>query len=450
MKHVFCLIIYLFVMGYSAQAQIPVGVIGSASTPAEIEAAKMAFEQQKWEDQKEIESTRTWLAFIGGLLALATIIVGIWRNYMYQQQVKEQMLTSFRERLFSEEHSAIISAAMSLSKYPHEAVWLVNRWAEINRRINKMEENDKEHFINRIKELSIVRQAIQDALFDMGDKWTWINPIEIWIKKHIFKKEINIPKLRYPRVRGPRLDNRSITIHIGNIKLKYAYISNSKFNGIDLSGAKLEKAYISHSKFNGSNLNRIAIDSATIIYSDFMSSNLSKACILKTKIDHSYINNANLSNINIHASTIISSVLNSSTISNSKIKNCSFDDCRMIDISIDHSEITSSKLENSDLEGSSLIDCDLLCTSFKSSKLESVNLSFSKLIRTNFFDTTLDEADIEGILNWKRIESFQDSGLIDVKNAPRGFIRWASKRGAVVNVIDYENDVDIEEMTGEV
>jgi uncharacterized protein YjbI with pentapeptide repeats len=89
------------------------------------------------------------------------------------------------------------------------------------------------------------------------------------------------------------------------------------------------------------------------------------------------------------------------------------------------SNFRSANLTGAHLSDTSLIDADFTCSS-----LESADLSGADLARASFDRANLRGANFKDVKNWKLIDGMSAANLAEIRNAPDGFVEWATLRGA--------------------
>ena len=336
-----------------------------------------------------------WKVVLAGLALLGaavTLYFTYKRLVVMEQRAKEEELSSYRERLFSEDPSARIAAAMSLAKYPEEAIWLVNRWAQEHKLIKEGSQRilyvDPRKFdldisldirmlslIEKKSNFERVKRAIEDALGMMAEEasWDW----DYWRKRLFGDVWRNFKKLKWflplnemrvlrrsvmdclrglRKVKGPRLDRKRITIDIGPIPLWGAYMRRSYLVGVNLEGANLSDAHLERAKFSSAHLERAV----------FSSTHLEKA------------------------------------------------------------EFTDARLEGANLKLACLEGADLTLARLEGANLLGANLEGAHLSWAN-----LESANLEGIEGWEKIADIKNANIRGVENAPEGFVEWAKEKGAV-------------------
>jgi hypothetical protein len=112
---------------------------------------------------------------------------------------------------------------------------------------------------------------------------------------------------------------------------------------------------------------------------------------------------------------------------------------------------SEADVRDADFEHASLADADLHYANFRNANMREVDLTGAQLedadfagadfAGADFTDANLDRANLRGanlgnIKNWQRIKSLDKANILDVRNAPNGFMNWARKRGAVETKIE--------------
>ena len=122
----------------------------------------------------------------------------------------------------------------------------------------------------------------------------------------------------------------------------------------------------------------------------------------------------------------------------------------LLGVRLPHANLLRANLEKADIRGGVLTFADMQYANLQSANLRDGDLSYSKLIYANLEDADLWEADLSGVdlteamldkadlrradlhdLKWQEIASIKLANIFDVKNAPEGFIAWATQHGAV-------------------
>lgn len=244
--------------------------------------AEQALQLLQWEKQNIDAWWRFWFTAIGVVGAVLALIFTGWRTMVFHKQTHEQMLANYRERLFSEEPGSAIAAAMSLSKYPREAIWLVMRWAQEHKKEQPEILDDKTIVFHKKDDPHQVKQAVQDALDNMAEQTRWYFEGFRWPP---FKK-----------IKGPRLDKIKISFAIGPIKLRNAYMVEGYFNRIQLCDARLNYAQLQFTKFYHADLAYAHLRKSHLEGAEFGFANLRHTNLSDTRLEGSFLGQTSLEN----------------------------------------------------------------------------------------------------------------------------------------------------------
>ncbi|MBV8780804.1 MAG: pentapeptide repeat-containing protein [Phycisphaerae bacterium] len=90
------------------------------------------------------------------------------------------------------------------------------------------------------------------------------------------------------------------------------------------------------------------------------------------------------------------------------------------------------------LSGADMRSANLSGASLRSAKLHYTNLNDAVLVGADvddadLSDTDLTGADLRGLTHWQSILSLTDASVVNVRNAPDGFLAWAKQHGAIDN-----------------
>jgi hypothetical protein len=100
-------------------------------------------------------------------------------------------------------------------------------------------------------------------------------------------------------------------------------------------------------------------------------------------------------------------------------------DCVLEGAHMDASELMHANLRNGKMKGVRLKDSNL-----ESADLFGADLTGADLSQTNLNDVDMRYADLKNLI-WKDILSIKAANIYGVKNAPAGFVEWATKNGAI-------------------
>lgn len=237
---------------------------------------EQALQLVQWKEERAATQRNLILSWVTlGVAAVVVVFAGLrWRAF--EKSTREQMLASYRERLFSDSPSACIATAMSLRKYPEEAIWLVMRWAEEHKKQAAAEQNRTDP--------QQVKEAIQDVLINMRHR---ASPARPRLRRcQTLSKSRLFTWLVYPVFweRGPRLDGLRISIQIGPIQLPGAWMADGDFRGVGLQGARLRIA----------DLRRALLRNADLRAAHLSGANLKKARLWQANLHGADLHNAYL------------------------------------------------------------------------------------------------------------------------------------------------------------
>jgi uncharacterized protein YjbI with pentapeptide repeats len=104
--------------------------------------------------------------------------------------------------------------------------------------------------------------------------------------------------------------------------------------------------------------------------------------------------------------------------------------------------LRAANLEYASLDGANFRNCDLVKVQFEGSSLTDADLTGADLTGADLAATNLTGADLResnlGDIQWKDIAGIRGANVFHVKNAPAGFLAWASAQGAVAAESDSE------------
>ena len=327
------------------------------------------------------------------------------------RKTREQMLASFRERLFSRQPYAGIAAAMKLSKYPREAVWLLMRWAE-EQKNEQTQEKNKPPNSSKPSGSAQLKQSILDALRNMGDRPSWVffwkQPKRLRRrngKSHRVFRFLHYPLLR--RVQGARLDRMTLTLPFGAVHLPRAYMAHGNFYQIGLQGANLYRADLESSKMKEANLQGASLEEANLRNVFLFKANLQGAKLWETCLQNVDLNSAvlddaelweaDLQNADMYSSHLRGTVLYKSDLRNAKLGNADLQDAKVKECNLQGSILWDADFRRADLEGSNIFGAKLFKADFRGAMLEDIFLSYASCQ-----GAILDLQQIEMVERWNR------------------------------------------------
>ena len=85
----------------------------------------------------------------------------------------------------------------------------------------------------------------------------------------------------------------------------------------------------------------------------------------------------------------------------------------------------------SSAEGAVFSDASMSNVLFSNTNLSKSTFRDADLSQASFVNVNLENADLQGLRNWKSIESVRGSNIFGIRNAPDGFEMWAIENGAI-------------------
>ena len=133
------------------------------------------------------------------------------------------------------------------------------------------------------------------------------------------------------------------------------------------------------------------------------------------------ISNANLPGLNLAGANLIEANLAGASIAGANLAGASIALANFAGANLDSTNLAEAILLNANLA-----EASLWCTN-----LAGANLARAILTGANLDWANLTGADLTNIPNWRQIKSIEFANISGVKNAPNGFIEWATENGAV-------------------
>lgn len=121
-----------------------------------------------------------------------------------------------------------------------------------------------------------------------------------------------------------------------------------------------------------------------------------------------------------------------SNFSAADLRNGDFRSADFSDANLHSANLRDSALEKATFRDADLGDADLSGAELGSAELSSADLSESDWTGAKFDKVNLRGADLRDV-RWQQLASIRGAKIGEVKNAPDGFLAWATKNGAVVN-----------------
>ena len=319
---------------------------------------------------KQWETTNN-LAF-WGLTVLMFLFAGAW----WEIRSRKRQFEENRERLFSKNPNEVIAAAKGLAGYPHEAYRLVLRWAQEYRVNKKYFDRD----VSSDSPPQQIVQAIQDALDGMVDRKTWL--FQWKSLNHRFPSFVGYPK--FHEIKGARLENKTLTIDLGPIQLKGAYMIEGNFHKIGLQNAKLwdadmrganlsfsllQESVFSEAKLEGANLIQAHLEGA-----DMESVHLEEADLTGAHLEMACLNDAHLDNANLTRA-----ILKKTLLSGASLCGANFTGAHL-----EEADLTEARLDGANFQNAYLHGVYFLRSRLEGAKLHEVNLEWAILEEGDF------------------------------------------------------------------
>jgi uncharacterized protein YjbI with pentapeptide repeats len=100
------------------------------------------------------------------------------------------------------------------------------------------------------------------------------------------------------------------------------------------------------------------------------------------------------------------------------------------------SDLSGSKFEQSMMDFANLRNGNLTRTNFTDASMKNTDLTNADLTGSSLHNTDLESADLTdanlmGVKDWKTITGIKEANIHGIRNAPEGFIAWATSSGAV-------------------
>ena len=104
-----------------------------------------------------------------------------------------------------------------------------------------------------------------------------------------------------------------------------------------------------------------------------------------------------------------------------------------------YAKLRMVKLSQVDFSGANLSYADLSGANLSDANLSGADLTGAYLYHTNLDSANLAGANLDGIMNWRDIKSMDLINVLNVMNAPEGFLEWAIDKMGAVSVKDYSS-----------
>ncbi len=116
-------------------------------------------------------------------------------------------------------------------------------------------------------------------------------------------------------------------------------------------------------------------------------------------------------------------------------------DAKLLRADLEAADLRDSKLEAADLDHANLRSANFRDADLRRVRLAAADLSDADLVNAdltgadlsgvNLSNTDLRNVNLQGILHWKNIRDIAKANIRGVRNAPEGFVDWATQQHAV-------------------
>ncbi len=304
------------------------------------------------------------LVFWSCIISISLIAL-IWRKIYYRKKTVEEC----RELLLSKESYDVINAAKGLSGNPYEAFRLVLRWSQEYRKNRKLFDSDVPDDTPQHK----IMQAIQDSLDQMVDHRSWIYH---WIPFHpSLPRFCGFPHFR--QIQGARIEDKTLTIILGPIQLKGAYMIGGNFHKIGLQKAKLWDANLQNADLSFAHLQEIILSGANLKRANLIQANLEGA-----DMDSVNLEDADLAGANLDMACLNDAQMNRANFSKASLKRTLLSGAHMQETifqgaHMEEADLTEARLEGADFQGAYLDGAYFLRSYLAGAKLLDVNLEWA-------------------------------------------------------------------------
>lgn len=407
------------------------------------------FSRDRW------NNCRAWITMFFSLLTFLGVAVTLYFTYkrlvVMEQRAKEEELSSYRERLFSDDPSARIAAAMSLAKYPEEGIWLYSRLEGEHKLIQETCQRilhvDPGKFdlsrsldtrilslIEKRDNFERVKQAIEGAIAVMRKEVSWDSDysrktllVVVWRRFRglkwarfrigmgiLWRSGVDCLGGRR-KVKGPRLDRKQITFDVGRLPLRGAYLRKSDLHEARLQNKNLGYAHLEDANLWGAHLERAILRFAHLERARIQGAYLEGADLTQVVLEGANLEGARLEGANLRAAQIGYAIF----------RDANLESADLIDANLVGADLTRAKLKRADL-----IEANLRYANLCDADLSGADLSGASLRGANLEGANLGGTNLERIKDWKKVASIEDANIHGVENAPDGFVQWAKKKGA--------------------
>lgn len=129
--------------------------------------------------------------------------------------------------------------------------------------------------------------------------------------------------------------------------------------------------------------------------------------------------------VNLHDADLSKIQIDNFDLKMISFRNSNLSDAILVGINLSGSAFRFANLQRANFHNSNLTETFWDSADLSYADLSGADLNGANMVRVNFRN-----ADIDGVKNWKTI-ALKDAKIAGVKNAPDGFIEWATKNGAI-------------------
>jgi len=239
-------------------------------------------------------------------------------------------------------------------------------------------------------------------------------------KKAKFKNEIVIKE-----------DIQSILTVIG----RRNWVNDKTGQLIDLSNTDLQryifKGWFKNLLLRNSQLQGADFRKAFLQNSDFYESSLQSAMFIGTNLQGASFYKANLQKANLRNTKLYKTDFSCANLQKAILWYADLQAAYFCDANLYSAFFKGANLQNAILEQANL-ECALLYeANLYKADLWRANLKEASLDRANLKDANLGWVNLQGVLGFKKIISLKNTNIYNVKNAPKNFIKFAKKNGAI-------------------
>lgn len=174
---------------------------------------------------------------------------------------------------------------------------------------------------------------------------------------------------------------------------------------------------------------------------NFIEANLKSANLENSIFSDSDFSNANLTYANLTKAILenaqfVKAILTYAILTKTYLKNSNFSNAILNNVRMDYSNSTSAVFKNAILNFAKLNNSDFWNADFSNANLESADLSKSNLTHADFNNTNLKNADLSGadlseVIDFKKVSSFENTKLTNVKGLSNDLLLYAKEKGAI-------------------